>query len=326
MSAVAVDLRAGDVFLERGDVLVLKYAQFPHGLDKAAIVALEKSGTRIELPPPWKCRFAESPSAIKASRLLFVGVPPLYEFAYKEIRAFAKQALKSLAEQAPDTKSVLLTIHGANFGLDEVEAFSSEIAGLVDAIGDGDCPGSLEKITIMERGEKRAERLKSVLPKLLPDLRIHRTALPGEPHKPNSSERLQQAGEGSARKARVFVAMPFQEEMDDVYHYGIQNAVNAAGLLCERADLSPFTGDVMEWVKSRIRSASLVVADLTDANPNVYLELGYAWGTGTPTVLLAKSTDHLKFDVRGQRCLVYRKIRELEDKLAAELRALRPED
>ena len=28
------------------------------------------------------------------------------------------------------------------------------------------------------------------------------------------------------------------------------------------------------------------VADLTTANPNVYLEIGYAWGMGKPTVLL----------------------------------------
>ena len=110
--------------------------------------------------------------------------------------------------------------------------------------------------------------------------------------------------------------------MEDVYHYGIQSAVNAAGLLCERADLSSFTGDVLEWVRSRIRSASLVVADLTDANPNVYLEVGFAWGVGVPTVLVVRSTDHLKFDVRGQRCLVYKKIKELEDSLTTELRSL----
>ena len=72
---------------------------------------------------------------------------------------------------------------------------------------------------------------------------------------------------------KILVAGFVSEEMDDVFHYGIQGAVNAAGFLCERADLSTFTGDVLEWVKNRIERASLVVADLSDANPNVYLDM-----------------------------------------------------
>jgi hypothetical protein len=107
--------------------------------------------------------------------------------------------------------------------------------------------------------------------------------------------------------------------MDDLFHYGIQGAVNAAGLLCERADLSAFTGDVLDWVKNRISSAKLVIADLSSANPNVYLEVGYAWGVRVPTVLLARDANELKFDTRGQRCLVYNSIKNLEDLLRNEL-------
>ena len=139
---------------------------------------------------------------------------------------------------------------------------------------------------------------------------------------PETSERLRAVGYASAGKAHVFVAMPFHEEMEDVYHYGIQNAVKSAGLLYERADLSSFTGDVMDWVRQRIETASLVVADLTGANPNVYLEVGFAWGCGVPTVLLAKDANDLKFDTKGQRCLTYSKIKDLEGKLALELNSL----
>ena len=116
--------------------------------------------------------------------------------------------------------------------------------------------------------------------------------------------------------------------MDDVFHYGIQGAVNSAGLLCERADLSTFTGDVMDWVKRRISSATLVIADLSSANPNVYLEVGYAWGCRVPTVLLARDATDLKFDVKSQRCVLYKSIKSLEDALSRELQGLqrqRPE-
>jgi hypothetical protein len=55
------------------------------------------------------------------------------------------------------------------------------------------------------------------------------------------------------------------------------------------------------------------------ANANVYLEVGFAWGRGRPTLLLVRDVKELKFDVQGHRCIVYRTIRELESALTAEL-------
>ena len=136
-------------------------------------------------------------------------------------------------------------------------------------------------------------------------------------------EPLRTAGGPSQAKPHVFVAMPFAPEFDDHFHYGIQRAANSAGFLCERADLAVFTGDVIVWVKERIDSARLLVADLSTANPNVYLEVGYAWGKGIPTVLLARDASDLRFDVKGQRCLVYTNIRKLEELLTRELDQLK---
>jgi nucleoside 2-deoxyribosyltransferase len=78
----------------------------------------------------------------------------------------------------------------------------------------------------------------------------------------------------------------------------------------------------MEYVRTRIETASVVIAELSDANPNVYLEVGYAWGKGRPTILLVKDEKALQFDVRGQRCLVYERIKDLEDMLAQELKGM----
>jgi hypothetical protein len=58
------------------------------------------------------------------------------------------------------------------------------------------------------------------------------------------------------------------------------------------------------------------------ANPNVYLEVGYAWGRGRPTILLVRDLKELKFDVAAYRCLVYRNIRDLETQLSRELQHL----
>jgi hypothetical protein len=317
--SISIEVKAGDALSEQGDVLILKHAQALYGVDEAVMARFHAAHRLVQLPKPWGFRLEDSVPGIAASRVLFIGVPQLREFGYAEIRRFARQALIALAGKAPETRDILLTVHGPGYGLDEIEAFGAEVAGLVDAVHNQDCPERLRKITIVERNAGRATRLTSALSELLPDDVI------GAAHSPQTtraSEKLQSAGYKSDAKAHVFVAMPFKEDMDDVYHYGIQSAVNAAGFLCERADLSIFTGDVLEWVRARIRSASFVVADLTDANPNVYLEVGYAWGVEVPTVLLVRDVDHLKFDVRSHRCLVYKKIQDLEESLTSELEKL----
>ena len=262
-------------------------------------------------------------SAISAENALFIGVVDLYEFGYREIREFARRVLSSLAGDASEVRHIATTIHGAGYGLDEIESFEAEMAGFLDAIGSGDVPRSLERITIIERNPRRVELLLPILEELYPGRATHKISTTNGKTR---DERLRDAGYASDAKSRVFVAMPFTRELDDTYHYGILNAVRTAGFVCERADRAAFVGDMMQWILDRIRTSSFVIADLTDANPNVYLEVGYAWGCGVPVVLLTQDTTHLKFDLQGQKCLVYGSIQKLEEKLCAELENLRTND
>lgn len=305
------------------DVLVLKHAQGLYGADKAAYLRLAQAGSPPQLPQRGAHALLPAGGLLGAPTVLFVGVESIDEFGYAQIRDFASRALAALALEAATARTVALTIHGPGYGLDEVEAFESELAGVLDAIAHGDHPPALVEVCFVENNRNRAKRLTEVLARLLPTGQVSvsdQGAL--QLASPEIRQTLRTAGYASASKPRVFVAMPFAEEMSDTFHYGIQGAVNAAGLLAERADLAAFTGDVMQWVRDRIATAHLVVADLTGGNPNVYLEVGYAWGKGVPTVLLTKDSGALKFDVRGQRCIVYSSIKDLETKLAAELRAL----
>lgn len=258
----------GDAFTFEGDVLVLKYAQSLYGLDKAVHMRIQQQGIALELPDVNDEVIIETHGGLLTTRVLFVGVKPLRQFNYSEIRDFARRALASLAHKVPSARHIVFTIHGAGYGLDETEAFESEVAGIVEAVTGGNFPKAIEAITFIESDRGRADRLSKSLKKLLPmgSLLIDGygsvSTLTAE-----SQDTLRTAGYSSAGKPHIFVAMPFAAEMDDIYHYGIQGAANASGLLCERADLSIFTGDVMEWVKARIASAKLVVADLSSANP-----------------------------------------------------------
>jgi len=319
--SIVVEVVEADAFDFQADVLVLKYAQARYGVDAAVSVELEGKGIPAnELTPAvGGFRLHTSDGAVAAQHVLLLGVVVLTEFEYREIRDFSRRALTVLAGALPSAKHLALTLHGAGYGLDELESFDAEVAGLVDAVRSSDCPPSLTRVSIVERNPGRAARLSERLTALLPE-----GIVPDRPPDDVRAERLRTAGYVSDAKPHVFVAMPFQSSMEDLYHYGIQGALHTAGFLCERADLETFLGDVMDWVRKRIATASLLVADLTGANANVYLEVGYAWASGVPTVLvIADSADGLKFDVKGQRCLVYKNIKDLEEKLASEVRTLR---
>ena len=320
---VQVRIDSGDALRYSADVLVLKHAQELYGVDAAVLRRLNEVGIRPRMPKRGLHRLVHTDGSLGADRVLFLGVEPLHEFGYAQIRDFGYRALSVLASERVAVTKLALTIHGPGYGLDEVEAFESELAGLLDALAQGEHPEALTEVVFVEHNRSRASRLAAVLERLMPSGQVavsEKGAL--QLASAEARQTLRSAGYSSASKPRVFVAMPFADEMSDTFHYGIQGAVNAAGMLAERADLSTFTGDVMQWVRDRIAGAHLVVADLTGGNPNVYLEVGYAWGKGVPTVLVTKELSALKFDVQGQRCIVYKSIKDLESKLANELRGL----
>ena len=323
---IEIDIQITDVLKIKTDVLVLKYAQVFYGVDSVVFSRLGTLHKKVEgkLPRPNDFLLLESLGSLGAEYVLFAGVVDVLQFRYKEIRDFSFRSLQYLSKIKPDAEHICLTLHGASYGLDETEAFEAEIAGLVDAITKGLHPASLRKITIAELYEPRATRLRNALENLLPDgvIRIREEKFLAR-RSTDTDELLSNAGITSEEKPLIFVAMPFDKKLDDVFHYGIQNAVNRAGFLCERADQISFTGDILDLIKRRIKKASLLIADLTTTNPNVYLEVGYAWGLGKPTVLIAQDVQELKFDVKGQKCIIYSGIRELEEKLGEELLGLR---
>ena len=323
---IEIDIQVADAQKIKADVLVLKYAQVFHGVDSVVFSKLGVLHKNVEsnLPKPNDFLLLESLGSLGAEFVLFAGVVDVLQFRYKEIRDFSFRSLKYLSKIKPDVEHICLTLHGVSYGLDETEAFEAEIAGLVDASAQGFHPVNLRKISIVELYEPRATRLRAALEELLPDgiITIREEKFLAR-RSTDTDELFSNAGINSEEKPLIFVAMPFDKKLDDVFHYGIQNAVNRAGFLCERADEISFTGDILDLIKRRIKKASLLIADLTKTNPNVYLEVGYAWGLGKPTVLIAQDVQDLKFDVKGQKCIIYSGIRELEEKLSAELLGLR---
>jgi hypothetical protein len=301
------------------DVLVLKHADALYGLDKKVVRALGIDAER--LPKDGDYRAWPASHALGAGAVIFVGVPPLHSFGYLEIRRFASRALAAAASEAPGAKTIGLTLHGAGYGLDEVESFHAEVAGILDATSVGKAPSALREIHFFELDPGRARRMVEVLAEVMPSATISAGRQMEDVVPATPAGQLRSVGHDTDKR-HAFVAMPFAEEFDDILRFGISTPIRDVGLLCERIDQQAFTGDVVERMKSRISSAALVVADLTGARANVFLEVGYAWGKGVPTVLVCKKDHQLEFDVQGQKCLYYGSIHDLETKLTAELTGL----
>jgi hypothetical protein len=270
---------------------------------------------------------------------MFLGVKRLWDLDYKDIFDFGFRAVALIATHVPSAKHVAMTMHGSGFGLDEIEAAQAQIAGCQLGLSTSP-PPSLERITWVEIDEKRADRFRALVSSQSPKVKPG-SPLPGKPpitplapgpQDPASVENLSDSGSTRellktaslkqfGAKPHVFVAMPFAKEFDDTFHFGIQSPVRKVGFLCERIDQETFTGDVLERIKQKIETASMVIGELTGYNANVYLEIGYAWGKGRPTILLTK--EEPKFDARGQKILRYETLTELNDKLTKELRILK---
>ena len=335
---IKIEIVEGDVLTFEAEVLALKYAQHYYGSDAAVAQRLvqERITTEDKLqPPPGKWVWVQPFNAIRSQEVLFVGVPPLIRFGYANIADWARQVIAIASSDRRHVSHIAITLHGPGFGLDEIEALYAEVRGIYAAVQSGNAPLSLQRVSIVERKPARVERLQTaladllakgpVLPKLLhlamsPSLKRRRRKLSVSDQ--HADAQLEQTAVLVDGKPRAFVAMPFAPEMEDVFYYGIQNPVRQLGYICERVDQEAFIGDILEQVKMRIQNAEIVIADLTGANANVYLEVGYAWGKGRRTVLVANKKDELRFDVRGQRCLRYQSIKDLEKQLTTELKAL----
>jgi hypothetical protein len=323
MSGIKVSVHHGEAFDVTADVMILKYGPSSYGLEKVVEREFLRSGNPVsdQLPTsPGQHFYTDSKQVTKTKGVLFIGVPALEDFGYQEIREYGKTAMATLANAAPSATSLVMTIQGPRLGLDDHEAFSCQIAGMLDSIAANQYPPLLKEIIFVERSAPTAAVLKTLIADLFPSGSI---AITAANNPADTNETLKSVGARSEQKKVVFVAMPFAAAFDDCYHYGIQGAVHASGYLCERADLNSFTGDVMEFVKERIASSDFVIADLSTANPNVYLEVGYAWGLNKKTVLVIRDPNELAFDTRGQRCLHYSTIKDLENKLKNEIATLK---
>ncbi len=107
-------------------------------------------------------------------------------------------------------------------------------------------------------------------------------------------------------KPKAFVVMQFTEEYNELFNEVIKPVCEDYGLECERADDYYTTNMIIEDIITSITSASVVIAEITPDNPNVFYEVGYSHAINKPTILLCdKKRAKLPFDLSSFRTLFY---------------------
>ncbi len=102
-----------------------------------------------------------------------------------------------------------------------------------------------------------------------------------------------------------FVMMPFGEWFDQYYRDIYVPAIRDAGFEPKRADELFSTGSVVEQIWEEIEKSSVLLADLTNKNPNVFYELGLAHADSKPVVFTSGNLDDVPFDLRHLRVIIY---------------------
>ena len=112
----------------------------------------------------------------------------------------------------------------------------------------------------------------------------------------------------SRTKHRVFCAVPFKESYDDVFSVAMTYAARRNGATAERVKDRDFVGDINSQIRKMIRNSIAVIADVSESNPNVLYELGYAHAREVPSVLICNtSSGRFPFDIRNLNILPYKK-------------------
>ena len=118
----------------------------------------------------------------------------------------------------------------------------------------------------------------------------------------------QPSGKGQDRTC--FVIMPFSKsktctegQWTGIFEKMIKPAIEASGYHCRRSTAT--RGNLIKEIIQDLDASWVVLADLTDKNPNVFYELGVRHALKDRTILIAQNRDDIPFDLQSYASHVY---------------------
>jgi len=113
---------------------------------------------------------------------------------------------------------------------------------------------------------------------------------------------------GEVSMSTCFVMQPFDSgPFDRRYKDIFEPAIKAAGLEPYRVDQDPKVSIPIQDIEQGIRDSRICLAEITEDNPNVWFELGYAIACGKEVVLICSAQRGAKFpfDIQHRTIIKY---------------------
>lgn len=135
---------------------------------------------------------------------------------------------------------------------------------------------------------------------------------------------LENLRKSDAGSSQGFIAMWFNQSVEDVYKNGIVEAIRLAGYSPLRVDMVEHERKIDDEIIAQIRRSKFVVADMTGNRGGVYYEAGFAHGLNLPVFFTCKEGENLHFDIRQYNCIFWEggNIEEFRDKLRWRIEAV----
>ena len=127
--------------------------------------------------------------------------------------------------------------------------------------------------------------------------------------------------------SQAFIAMWFDDSMNDAFEHGIKPAIETLGYTPMRIDKKPDADKIDDEIIAEIRRSRFLVADFTHgddgARGGVYFEAGFAQGLGIPVIYTCRNDmiDKLHFDTRQYAHIVWGTPEELHSQLLTRIGA-----
>lgn len=140
--------------------------------------------------------------------------------------------------------------------------------------------------------------------------------------------RLSELAERDTKSSRAFVAMWFDNSMEDLWKKGIEPGIKDAGYDAVRIDREEHVNKIDDQIIAEIRRSRFVVADFTHGRRGVrggvYYEAGFAHGMNIPVIFSCREDilEDIHFDTRQYNHIVWEKPEELREQLANRIAAV----
>lgn len=120
----------------------------------------------------------------------------------------------------------------------------------------------------------------------------------------------------------VFVIMPFKSEFNDIYQLGIKQSCKEMNCYSERVDEQFYEGSMLERIHNQIEKADFIIADVSEKNPNVFYEVGYAYALQKKVILITQNAEDIPFDMKHYFHIIYKcdKLYDLQQKIKNRLK------